>query len=93
MNKAAKVGMLFPAEREVYNFRRPTPGEPGLPCIRCGNPCTTKGSVFTVRDKGTRWRNAEDKAIHTRCVPSGDAPIGIKARSLRASQVRAGRDG
>jgi len=89
MTKAAKVGMLLPAEREVYKFRSPDPEVVVLPCVRCGSPVYTKGSVFTVRDKGTLRRNTEDQAIHTRCVPSGDAPIGMKARSLRASQVRA----
>lgn len=89
MTKAAKVGMLFPPEREVYNFRRWKPGHDAFPCVRCGGLGMLKASIFTVRDRGTRCRNAEDKAIHTRCVPSGDAPIGIKARSLRSSQVRA----
>lgn len=91
MTKAAKIGMLFPPEREVYGLH--SPKDPNtteaMPCIRCGSLVLRKGSVFSIRDRGTRWRNVDIAAIHTRCVPSGDAPIGIKARSLRASQVRA----
>ena len=86
MTKAAKIGMLYPPEREVYKLRR---YGNNLPCKRCGSPCALKAVSYAVRDRGSRCHNAILDAIHNRCVPSGDAPIGMKARSLRASQVRA----
>lgn len=89
MTRAAKIGMLYPAEREVYKLRRVIPNTPWIACKRCGAPAMSNAVTYMVRDRGTNRRNSFEDAIHTRCVPSGDAPIGIKARSLRASQVRA----
>jgi len=93
MTKAGKIGLMFPPEREVYKLRRMALGSEPLPCIRCGNNCynasgSRKAVIFTVRDRGTSWKNAEDHGIHQGCVPSGDAPLAIRARSLRSSQVR-----
>lgn len=96
MTRAGKINLLYPPEREVYKLRRVVPvrGTPFfevLPCKRCGSPCWGGAVQYNVRDKGSRCLNVTTEAIHTRCVPSGDAPIGMKARGRNASQVRAGK--
>lgn len=94
MTKAGKIGLLYPPEREVYKLRLGLEeGESILdfPCVRCGGPGGAKITRFSVRDRGTKCSNVEERAIHTRCIPSGSAPIGLRARGRNSTQVRAGR--
>ena len=93
MTRAGKINLLYPMEREVYKLRRlnGTAPDVALVCKRCGSPCWSASVTYNVRDRGSRCLNVEVGAIHTRCVPSGDAPVGMKARGRNATQVRAGK--
>src|SRR5690349_8880471 len=70
------------------------PFDPG--CIRCGGPISASGTGartplhFFHRDIGTSARGVRGAEIHSGCIPrDGETPQRIRARSLRASQVRA----
>lgn len=93
MTRAGKINLLYPMEREVYKLRRILDVQPddAINCERCGSPCRYGAVRYNVRDRGSRCLNVEVGAIHTRCVPSGDAPVGMKARGRNATQVRAGK--
>jgi hypothetical protein len=89
MTKAAKIGLLLPADREAYHLRRPPFGGEALPCIRCGAHCynasgARRGVYFTTRVRGSKFKLAAQRAIHQGCIPDGSAPVGIPAGGRRA---------
>jgi hypothetical protein len=95
---AARISWLFPAEREVYRVFRTAPTSilEGGDCVRCGSVATDAGRgmrtavFFAVRDRGTKWQHQDYGVIHRGCVPvPGQELQRIRARSLRATQVRA----
>jgi hypothetical protein len=69
----------------------------GIDCAGCGGAVTARGRgkrralYFSIRDRGTKWKNYGWGVIHRGCIPTAGQPLqlGIPARSRRASQVRA----
>lgn len=94
---AARISWLYPAEREVYNTRRPpTRGDvySNEPlghkcCTRCGGCVSLHGTgqrtpvAFSIRDRGTTRKNVDENVIHRGCVPTaGEKVARIGARAL-----------
>ncbi len=100
-----------PEARETYKVQRGVdPCPPSVPvfedefpprCMRCGTRVSPAGSgvrrAYTVRirDRGSRYKNMEIRAIHGGCIPKvGEQPKqGLPARSLRASNLQAKIEG
>lgn len=94
---AARISWLVGPDREVYHVLRDWPAGEKRTCMRCGGTVTARGSgarrgvTFLTRERGTQWRHRAYLAIHRGCIPErGHDVLRIRARSLRASQVRAG---
>ena len=97
---AARISWLLEPEREIYRVQRgPAVSYYGVPlmpgCIRCGGRCgVATGAraplVFWHRVRGSVRRDVCTGEIHRGCIPEpGHDVLRIRARSLRASQVRA----